>query len=52
MLKNIPATKHLTVVTRSSIMKRKLVRYYCKKYVSFLGCAIAGGGGGLKIVVR
>ena len=42
---NIPATKHLTVVTGSITVGCRLVRYYCKQYGTFWGCTAAAGHG-------
>lgn len=43
VLGNIPATKHLTVITGSVTVGCRSVRYYCKKYGTFWGCTVAAG---------
>ena len=45
VLGNIPATKHLTVITGSVTVGCRCVRYYCKKYGTFWGCTVAAGEG-------
>ena len=45
VLGNIPATKHLTLVTGSLTVGCRSVRYYCKNYGTFWGCAAAAGQG-------
>lgn len=45
VLGNIPATKHLTVVTGSVTVTCRSVRYYCKQYGTFWGCSVAVGQG-------
>ena len=45
VLGNIPSTKHLTLVTGSVTVGCRSVRYYCKKYGTFWGCAVAAGQG-------
>ena len=40
---NIPATKHLTFITGSVTVGWRSVRYYCKRYGTFLGCTVAAG---------
>jgi hypothetical protein len=45
VLGNIPATKHLTVVTGSVTVACRSVRYYCKQYGTFWGCTVAVGQG-------
>lgn len=45
VLGNIPATKHLTVITGSVTIGCRSVRYYCKKYGTFWGCTVAAGQG-------
>ena len=45
VLGNIPATKHLTVITGSVTVGCRSIRYYCKKYGTFWGCSIATGQG-------
>ena len=42
---NIPATKHLTIITGSITVGCRSIRYYCKKYGTFWGCSIATGQG-------
>ena len=51
VLGNIPATKHLTLVTGSITVGCRSVRYYCKNYGTFWGCAAAAGHG-IKETVR
>ena len=45
VLGNIPATKHLTLITGSVTVGCRSVRYYCKKYGTFWGCTVAAGQG-------
>ena len=45
VLGNIPATKHLTLVTGSVTVGCRSVRYYCKKYGTFWGCTVASAQG-------
>jgi hypothetical protein len=45
VLGNIPATKHLTIVTGSVTIGCRSVRYYCKKHGTFWGCTVAVGQG-------
>ena len=45
VLGNIPATKHLTIVTGSVTVGCRSVRYYCKSYGTFWGCTVAAGQG-------
>ena len=45
VLGNVPATKHLTLVTGSVTVGCRSVRYYCKNYGTFWGCAAAAGQG-------
>lgn len=45
VLGNIPATKHLTFITGSVTVGCRSVRYYCKNYGTFWGCAAAAGKG-------
>lgn len=45
VLGNIPSTKHLTVITGSVTVGCRTVRYYCKNYGTFWGCAVAAGQG-------
>ena len=45
VLGNIPATQHLTLVTGSVTVECRSVRYYCKRYGTFLGCTVAAGQG-------
>ena len=45
VLGNIPATKHLTVITGSVTVGCRTVRYYCKNYGTYWGCAIVAGQG-------
>lgn len=42
---NIPATKHLTIITGSVTLGCRSVRYYCKNYGTFWGCTVAVGDG-------
>jgi hypothetical protein len=42
---NIPATKHLTLITGSITVGCRSVRYYCKNYGTFWGCTVAAGQG-------
>ena len=51
VLGNIPATKHLTLITGSVTVGCRSVRYYCKKYGTFWGCTVAAGQG-IKEAVR
>ena len=50
VLGNIPATKHLTLVTGSVTIGCRSVRYYCKNYGTFWGCTVAAGQGIKKAV--
>jgi hypothetical protein len=55
VLGNIPATKHLTVVTGSVTVGCRTVRWYCKNYGTFWGCAAAAGHGlkaGSKFIIN
>ncbi len=45
ILGNIPATKHLTLITGSVTVGCRSVRYYCKNYGTFWGCTVAAGQG-------
>lgn len=45
VLRNIPSTKHLTIVTGSITVGCRSVRYYCKNYGTFWGCTVAAGQG-------
>jgi len=45
VLGNIPATKHLTVVTGSVTVSCRTIRWYCKNHGTFWGCVIAAGQG-------
>ncbi len=45
VLGNIPATKHLTLITGSVTVGCRSVRYYCKRYGTFWGCTVAAGHG-------
>ena len=45
VLGNIPATKHLTLITGSVTVGYRSVRYYCKKYGTFWGCTVTAGQG-------
>ena len=47
---NIPATKHLTVITGSVTIGCRSVRYYCKRYGTFWGCTVAAGQGVKKAI--
>ncbi len=52
---NIPATKSLTVITGSITVGCRLVRYYCKNYGTYWGCAIVAGEGvkkGVKFILN
>ena len=51
VLGNIPATKHLTLVTGSVTIGCRSVRYYCKNYGTFWGCTVAAGQG-IKTAVK
>ena len=42
---NIPATKHLTLITGSVTLGCRSIRYYCKTYGTFWGCTVAAGQG-------
>lgn len=42
ILGNIPATTHLTSITGSVTVGCRAVRYYCKNYGTYWGCAISG----------
>ena len=42
---NIPATKHLTLVTTPVTIVCRSVRGYCKKYGTMFGCAVSVGVG-------
>jgi hypothetical protein len=42
VLGNIPATTPLTFVTGSVTIGCRTVRYYCKNYGTFWGCAVSG----------
>ena len=48
---NIPATKHLTLITGSVTVGCRSVRYYCKRYGTFWGCTVAAGQG-IKNVIK
>ena len=50
VLGNIPATKHLTVITGSVTIGCRSVRYYCKKYGTFWGCTVAASQGVQKTI--
>lgn len=55
VLGNIPATKHYTVVTGSVTVACRTVRWYCKNYGTFWGCAVSAGQGlktGAKFVIN
>lgn len=45
VLGNLPATKHLTVITGSVTVGCRSVRYYCKTYGTFWSCTAAAGHG-------
>lgn len=45
ILSNIPATKHLTLITGSVTVGCRSVRSYCKKYGTVWGCTVAAGQG-------
>ena len=45
VLGNIPATKHLTVITGSVTVSCRSVRYYCKRYGTVWGCTVAASHG-------
>lgn len=45
ILGNIPSTKGLTVVTGSITVGCRSVRFYCKRYGTFWGCAAATAHG-------
>ena len=45
VLANVQATKHLTVITGSVTVGCRSIRYYCKNYGTFWGCAVATGQG-------
>ena len=47
---NIPATKHLTVITGSVTLGCRSIRYYCKRYGTAWGCTVAVGQGIKKAV--
>ena len=51
VLGNIPATRHLTLITGSVTVGCRSVRYYCKKYGTFWGCTVAAGQG-IKKAIR
>ena len=51
VLGNLPATKHLTLVTGSVTVACRSVRFYCKNYGTFWGCSAAIGQG-LKQAVK
>lgn len=51
VLGNIPKTKHLTVVTGFITVACRSVRYYCKNYGTFWGCAISVGKG-VKFIIK
>ena len=51
VLGNIPATKHLTLVTGSVTIGCRSVRYYRKNYGTFWGCTVAAGQG-IKTAVK
>lgn len=42
ILGNIPATTPLTVITGSVTVGCRAIRYYCKNYGTYWGCAISG----------
>nr|WPV76386.1 hypothetical protein [Naviculales sp.] len=42
---NIPATKHLTLITGSVTVGCRSIRYYCKRYGTVWGCTVAAGQG-------
>lgn len=48
---NIPATKHLTLITGSVTVGCRSVRYYCKKYGRFWGCTLAAGQGIKEVII-
>ena len=48
---NIPATRSLTTITGSITVGCRFVRYYCKNYGTFWGCAVSAGHG-VKNVVK
>lgn len=50
ILGNIPATKHLTCITFPVTVGCRSVRYYCKTYGTFWGCATAAGQGVKKAI--
>jgi hypothetical protein len=55
VLGNISATKHLTLVTGSVTVACRTVRWYCKNYGTFWGCAIVAAKGvtsGAKFVIQ
>lgn len=45
VLGNIPVTKKYTTVTGSITVGCRSIRWYCKNYGTFWGCAIAAGQG-------
>ena len=51
VLGNIPATKHLTVITGSVTVSCRSVRYYCKRYGTVWGCTV-GAGQGIKEAIK
>lgn len=54
VLGNIPSTKSLTFITGYVTVGCRSVRYYCKKYDTFLlfwGCTVATGEGIKKTVL-
>ena len=50
VLGNIPATKHLTTITGSVTVTCRTVRFYCKKYGTFWGCAASIGEGAKEVI--
>jgi hypothetical protein len=55
VLGNIPRTKHLILITGSVTVDCRSVRYYCKNYGTFWGCAVAARQGlkkAIKITVK
>lgn len=50
VLGNIPATKHLTLITGSITVGCRSVRFYCRKYGTFWRCTVATGQGIKEII--
>jgi hypothetical protein len=51
VLGNLPSTKHLTSITGAVTVCCRSVRYYCKNYGTFWGCA-AVVGEGIKTTIK